>query len=171
MTKSTAAQICCLTEPRKLSEAFACFCFRPQVSNNWSFIWVQYCWLLWLNYLLSSSFRYLPQSQPARPTSTSDSCCSHCSTFSLMRGGWWVARHFPQLTYSGFIYRPVKTTSYPECSFMCLKKAANYFADGLVHVGATSREATLMYATKKNQTVKAQTQLLLVVAAQPQPNR
>jgi len=54
---------------------------------------------------------------------------------------------------------------------MCLKKAANYFADGLVHVGATSREATLMYAKKKNQTVKAQTQLLLVVAAQPQPNR
>lgn len=50
---------------------------------------------------------------------------------------------------------------------MCLKKAANYFADGLVHVGATSREATLMYVTKKNQTVK----FLLVVAAQPQPNR
>lgn len=37
---------------------------------------------------------------------------------------------------------------------MCLKKAANYFADGLVHVGATSREATLMYVTKKKSNSK-----------------
>lgn len=147
MTKSTAAWICCLTKPRKLREAFSGFCFRPQVSNNWSFIWVQYCWLLWLKYLHSFSFIYLLQSQPARPTSTSDGCCSHCSTFSLMRGGWWAARHSPQLMYSGFIYGPVK--SYPECSFARLTKAATYFADGLVDAGATFRGAYVNIRNKK----------------------